>query len=180
MATERTHLLALARARRRSCRVRLRYRDAGDSTTEREVDVLGLSFQDGCWYALVHCHLRRAVRMLRVDRMVDSEVLQRAARARPPHGFDPAFFASVEFLEPGAPVAHLATVRIEGALAAAAPVLFPTALTERDGRVLLCHVRASRLAVLAALVKSLGQGAALVDSAGGEVGIGAPRSRKRN
>ena len=60
-------------------------------------------------------------------------------------GFDPAFFATVEFLEPGAPVAHLATVRLEGRLAAAAAALFPGAIVERAGRHRLCHVRVSRV-----------------------------------
>src|SRR5215208_7194454 len=104
MPPERIPLLVLARGRRLSLRVRLTYRDAGDATTEREVDVLGLSFQDSSWYALVHCHLRRAVRLLRVDRVLDARGTRRPARARPPRHFDPAFFASVEFLDPGAPV----------------------------------------------------------------------------
>ena len=179
MGSERRQLLVLARARRRSCRVRLAYRDAAGTATEREVDVHGLSFQDGYWYAFVHCHLRRAVRMLRVDRMLDAHVTQRAARARPPRGFDAGFFASVEFLDPGAAVAHLATVRVEGPLAAAAQALFPTALTERDGGALLCHLRASRPDVLAALVVSLGEGAALVGGAVDEPRLSGPRPGKR-
>jgi predicted DNA-binding transcriptional regulator YafY len=129
------------------------------------VDVLGLSFQDGTWYALVHCHLRRAVRLLRVDRVLEACPTRRPARARPPRGFEAAFFASAEFLEPGAPVAHLTTVRVTGPLAAAAPVLFPAAITEREGRALLCHMRVSRPEVLASLVESLGEGATLLGDA---------------
>jgi predicted DNA-binding transcriptional regulator YafY len=175
MATERRQLLVLARARRLSRRARLTYRDAADVTTERDVDVLGLAYQDASWYAFVHCHLRRAVRMLRLDRVLDAHATRRPARTRPPRGFDAAFFASVEFLEPGAPVAHLATIQVEGPLAAAAPVLFPTALTERSRGALLCHLRASHPAVLAALVQSLGEGATLLGDA---IGASTPRQRR--
>jgi len=159
-------LLSLARARRLARRARLVYRDVGGVTTEREVDVLGLAFGasggDAHWYAFVHCHLRGAVRLLRLDRVAAARATRRPARARPPRGFDAAFFASAAYLEPGAPVAHLVTVRLEGPLAAAAPALFPSALAEQDGDALLCHLRASRPAVLAGLVASLGGGAALV------------------
>ncbi len=154
-------LVVLARSRRLGRRVRLAYRDAGAVATEREVDVLGLSFQDDRWYAFVHCHLRRAVRLLRVDRVLYAHSTRRPARARPPRGFDPAFFASAEFLDPGAPVTRLATVRVEGRLVPAAPALFPSALTERAGPTLLCRLRVSRPAVLAALVESLGEEATL-------------------
>ena len=93
-------LVVLARARRLGRRVRLAYLDAGAVATEREVDVLGLCFKDPHWYAFVHCHLRRAVRLLRVDRVLGVRSTRRPARARPPRGFDPRFFASAEFLDP--------------------------------------------------------------------------------
>ena len=181
-------LLVLARARRLARRARVVYRDGGGVTTEREVDVLGLGFGasagDARWYAFVHCHLRGAVRLLRLDRVAAASATRRPARARPPRGFDPAFFASAAFLDPGAPVAHLVTVRLEGPLAAAAPALFPSAVAERASGALLCHLRASRPAVLAALVASLGEGAALLGSpgagggGGGREGAGrTPRTR---
>jgi predicted DNA-binding transcriptional regulator YafY len=155
-------LAALARARLQSHRARLVYRAGAGATTNREVDVLGLGFQDGRWYALVHCHLRRAVRLLRVDRIASARPSPRRARAAAPHRFDPGFFASVEYLEPGAPVAHLVSVQLDRRLAAAATVLFPTAIVERHGRAAVCHVRASRPAILAALVESLGREARLL------------------
>jgi predicted DNA-binding transcriptional regulator YafY len=156
-----SHLVVFARAHRASARVRLRYRDVGATVSDREVDVLGLAFQDGRWYALAHCHLRRAIRMFRLDRVAAASVTRRRACGYRLRGFDPAFFATVEFLEPGAPVAHLATVRLEGRLAAAAPALFPGAIVERAGRHRLCHVRVSRVPALARLVQSLGAGASL-------------------
>jgi predicted DNA-binding transcriptional regulator YafY len=179
MASARTILLVLARARRVARRVRIAYRDAGGAMTDRDVDVFGVAFQDGCWYAFVHCHLRRAVRLFRVDRILDARPVARAARARPPRGFDPGFFASVEYLEPGAPVAHLASIRLERPLSAAASALFPSAIAERDGDAVVCHVRASRPAALAALVASLGEGASFLSCAGGDGG-GAARSPSRS
>lgn len=177
MASAPTNLLVLASGRRRARRVRIAYRDASGAGTEREVDVFGLSFQDGCWYAFVQCHLRRAVRLLRVDRIVEARATARLARARPPRGFDAAFFASLEYLEPGAPVAHLASIRLDGPLAAAAGALFPAAIAERHGRAVVCHVRASRPAILAALVESLGSGATLLG--GGAVRARAADSSRR-
>jgi WYL domain-containing protein len=117
------------------------------------------------------------VRLLRLDRVTAAHGTRRPARARPPRGFDPAFFASAAYLDPGASVAHLATVRLEGPLAAVAPALFPSALAERVGDALLCHLRASRPAVLATLVASLGAGAALLGPAG-EGGSGGGRGRE--
>jgi hypothetical protein len=166
------HLLVLAQARRARVRVRLRYRDAADGLSDREIDVLGLGFQDGRWYALAHCHLRHALRMFRVDRVAGAAATRRRACGYTLGGFDPAFFASVEFLEPGAPVAQLATVRLRGRLAAAAPTLFPGAILERDGKDRLCHVRVSRLLALAKLVASLGPGAALVTERASASGTG--------
>lgn len=167
-------LIVLARARHLGRRVRLAYLGAGAVATEREVDVLGLRFNDAHWYAFVHCHLRRAVRLLRVDRVLDAHSMRRRARARPPRSFDHRFFASSEFLDPGAPVTRLATVHLEGRLVTAAPALFPSALTERVGRTLLCHLRVSRPAVLAALVESLGEGATLVGGSRDKTGARAP------
>lgn len=178
MAGVRTNLLVLARARRRERRVRVSYRDAGGVTTEREVEVFGVAFQDGCWYAFVHCHLRHAVRLLRVDRVLATRPTPRRARARPPRGFDPAFFASVEYLEPGAPVARLAAIRLDRPLSASAAVLFPSAILERDGRAVVCHVRVSRRAPLATLVQSLGDGAALLGAPPGDGSSPASRSSR--
>ena len=151
-----SHLIVLARARRTGTRVRIRYRDADDAPSAREIDVLGLSFRDGRWYVLAHCHLRRALRLFRLDRVVEASATRRRACGYTLRDFDPAFFASAEILEPGAAVAHLATVRLVGRLATVATALFPGAIVERDGKDRLCHVRVSRLPVLADLVESLG------------------------
>ena len=171
-------LLALARGRKTRSRVRLRYRDADDALSEREIDVLGLGFQDGRWYALAHCHLRRALRLFRVDRVDSASATRRRACGYALRDFDPAFFASVEFLEPGAPVAHLATVRLAGRLAAVAGAIFPSAILERQGKDRLCHVRASRLQPLVQLVESLGPEATLVSPPPGAIASGSRQTRR--
>lgn len=79
-------LLALSAAARRQQRVRLRYRSGEQAETEREVDVYGLAYRGGAWYAVGHCHLRRDLRSFRLDRVLAVEA-QPASFGRP-EGFD--------------------------------------------------------------------------------------------
>ena len=79
-------LLALSAAARRQQRVRLRYCAAGQDETERDVDVYGLAYRGGGWYAVGHCHLRRDLRIFRLDRVFAVEALP-ASFGRP-EGFD--------------------------------------------------------------------------------------------
>ena len=66
--------------------VRLRYRAAGQDETERDVDVYGLAYRGGGWYAVGHCHLRKDLRSFRLDRVLAVEALP-ASFGRP-EGFD--------------------------------------------------------------------------------------------
>jgi proteasome accessory factor B len=50
-------------------RVRITYASRGDDPTDREVDPHALVFRGGDWLLVGHCHLRRATRTFRVDRM---------------------------------------------------------------------------------------------------------------
>ena len=51
-------------------RVRLRYQSpAAETETEREVDPYGLVYRTGRWYMVGHCHLRRDLRVFRLDRV---------------------------------------------------------------------------------------------------------------
>ncbi len=86
-------LLALGEAIRARQRVHLHYRAAGEGQgqgnkdiTQRDFDAYGLSFQAGRWYVVGHCHLRKALRSLRVDRVVALAPL--AAIYTVPRGFD--------------------------------------------------------------------------------------------
>jgi len=52
----------------------------------RDVDVYGLAWRGGAWYAVGHCHLRRDLRSFRLDRVRTVEALPKSF-GRPP-GFD--------------------------------------------------------------------------------------------
>ena len=51
----------------------LRYRAADGTLTSREFDVYGLVFRAGRWYVVGHCHLRKGLRTLRLDRVAHGE-----------------------------------------------------------------------------------------------------------
>ncbi len=129
----------------------------------REVDVLGLGFREDHWLLAAFCHLRRGIRLFRVERIRAARVAAR--RGRPPEvpGFDARAFSTRAWLDPGARPLALACVRLGPELARAWGVLFPGALSELlpdGGR--LCHFRVSRVPGLEALVGSLGGLAELV------------------
>ena len=70
---------ALARGRR----LLLRYVDAGDRTSEREVDPIRLVSQDERSYLLAWCRASDGERLFRVDRVVAAQVLDVAAEEHP-------------------------------------------------------------------------------------------------
>jgi predicted DNA-binding transcriptional regulator YafY len=78
-----TALLALSGAAQSHQRVALRYRAIGDKVSDREFDTFGLAYREGCWYAVGMCHLRRAIRSFRVDRVVTVKAMD-AFFERPP------------------------------------------------------------------------------------------------
>ena len=68
-------LLGLSAAARAQQRVLMHYRSADQQETQREVDVYGLAYRGGTWYAVGHCHLRRDLRSFRLDRVLDVQAL---------------------------------------------------------------------------------------------------------
>src|SRR5579863_8884831 len=50
-------------------RVQLRYSAWDASETERAVDLYGLVYRGGFWYAVGYCHLREDLRVFRLDRV---------------------------------------------------------------------------------------------------------------
>ncbi len=78
-------VLALGTAARERRRVHLRYRSDREET-ERDLDPYGLVCRNGRWYVVGWCHLRRDVRIFRLDRVVDVRPL--AAGFVRPEGFD--------------------------------------------------------------------------------------------
>jgi predicted DNA-binding transcriptional regulator YafY len=54
-------------------RVDLSYQAWGAEVTERGVDLYGLVYRSGFWYAVGYCHLRDSVRVFRLDRVVSAK-----------------------------------------------------------------------------------------------------------
>jgi predicted DNA-binding transcriptional regulator YafY len=62
------------------------YRGMDQQQTTREVDVYGLGYRGGAWYAAARCHLRRNLRSFRLDRVLEVQALPKSFGR--PHGFD--------------------------------------------------------------------------------------------
>jgi predicted DNA-binding transcriptional regulator YafY len=60
--------------------VQLHYQAGDGRASERAVDVYGLAWRAGAWYAVGHCHLRGGLRSFRLDRMRQVQPLPRAHR----------------------------------------------------------------------------------------------------
>ncbi len=79
-------LAVLASAAQQRRRVAFDYVPAQAAPSAREVDLYGLAYRAGCWYAVGHCHLRRGLRTFRVDRVRRARVL--ASSFERPQRFD--------------------------------------------------------------------------------------------
>ena len=79
-------LATLLRAVRRCQAVKFAYRSRLSADSVREVDVYRAAQFGGSWYAVGHCHARRALRCFRLDRMSALSVLD--ATFTPPEHFD--------------------------------------------------------------------------------------------
>ena len=62
-------LVTLSAAALAQQRVSLDYRSGSAASSQREFDPYGLGYRGGRWYAVGHCHLRRALRSFRLDRI---------------------------------------------------------------------------------------------------------------
>jgi len=78
----------LGAAARLGRRVRLRYRSRDRDETERLLDPCGVVYHAAIWYAVGHCHLRDAIRVFRLDRVLAAEWCDDAATFTPPPDFD--------------------------------------------------------------------------------------------
>lgn len=94
-------VLTLATAVNEGRRVAMRYASGRGEETERLVDPYGLVHMVGRWYAPGYCHLRHDLRLFRIDRITNIELLDTAFQ-RPPR-FDPLAFVQEALAEtPGA------------------------------------------------------------------------------
>ncbi|MFF4604347.1 helix-turn-helix transcriptional regulator [Streptomyces sp. NPDC001339] len=80
-------LLALAQASRAGTTIGIGYRSRQQDETERDVDLYGVVFHSGRWYAVGYDHLRDALRTFRIDRITSAT--PRTGTFTVPDGFDP-------------------------------------------------------------------------------------------
>ena len=66
----------LARAVGQRLRVGLRYRSVRLEETRRVVDPYAVLQREGHWHLFGHCHLREGLRLFRLDRVLEAEVLE--------------------------------------------------------------------------------------------------------
>lgn len=64
----------------------MRYRSENSGDTERGIDPYAVVQGDAFWYTFGYCHLRRAPRLFRLDRVLSVEMLDRGFELPP--GFD--------------------------------------------------------------------------------------------
>jgi predicted DNA-binding transcriptional regulator YafY len=70
--------------------VAMRYRSERGDESERLLDPYGIVFRQGRWYATGYCHLRNDLRLFRLDRVQDAQLLD--LRFDRPEEFDAAAF----------------------------------------------------------------------------------------
>ena len=131
-------LLTIAAAVDEQRRVRLRYRSGWSRETEREVDPYGVMPREGYWYAVGHCHMREGMRLFRLDRVLDAEMLEETF-ARPAGLDSPGAVLSAVANTPGDrwSVEVLLETRVEEVRGQLPPVGLSLEQTER-GTLLRC------------------------------------------
>jgi predicted DNA-binding transcriptional regulator YafY len=65
----------LSTAAQQGRRVWMRYQSWQSEQTERTVDLYGLVYRSGFWYAVGYCHLRQGLRVFRLDRVLQTHML---------------------------------------------------------------------------------------------------------
>lgn len=113
-------LVALGGAAQRRQSVHLRYRSPQQTDSERDFDPYGLLYHAGRWYVAGHCHLRRALRSFRLDRV-------RGVRAIDRYFGRPESFDVLAYLRESIaslPREHAVEVRLHTDLASAQRELF--------------------------------------------------------
>jgi predicted DNA-binding transcriptional regulator YafY len=76
-------LLTLCTAAQQERRVSISYSDWQGGESSREVDIYGLVYRGGYWYCTGYCHLRKGLRVFRLDRISLAEIREETFQ-RPP------------------------------------------------------------------------------------------------
>lgn len=79
-------MLVMSTAVQQKRRVRLHYESSDSDVTVRDIDPYGIASRQGKWYVVGWCHLRRAIRSFRMDRIV--EAYPSDVGFSPPDNFD--------------------------------------------------------------------------------------------
>jgi len=120
-------------------RVRLQYQSWHAEVTEREVDLYGLIYRSGFWYAVGYCHLRQGLRVFRLDRVQHAEMREESY-------VRPTDFDSLEYVTRSiamTPAPWLVDVLLETTLEEARQMVPPALATLEqadDGVVFRCYV----------------------------------------
>ena len=151
-----TPILAVLRVGLRESRsVTLEYRSGGDPRRSgiRRVDPYALAFRGGLWYLVGYCHLRRALRIFRVDRILKALPLDDPYQI--PEGFEARLYLEREAREQVEVRGRLRFVPAAAAIARSAGTGWETLDELPDGSVEVTCA-APDLAWLASLVLSFG------------------------
>ncbi|OYT90899.1 MAG: transcriptional regulator [Burkholderiales bacterium PBB3] len=105
-------LATLTLATEKQQRVQLSYQAPTGPATQRLLDPWGLAYYAGHWYAIGHCHMRRAQRSFRLDRILSVETVP--ASFAPPADFDA--LATLRDNIATLPRAHLVEVEVYASL----------------------------------------------------------------
>jgi len=147
-------LETLRQAIRETRRVSLTYEALSRAEpTCREFDLYALAFRWGHWYAAGYCHLRHALRLLRVDRIREVKVLEMHYEI--PAGFDPRAFLDAEAQPAPAVLARLRFAPQAAGFVRDSSIVWTEIESQADGS-LLATLPASDLQFAASMVISFG------------------------
>lgn len=86
-STAETMIATFSAAAYQHNQVFVEYQGLGKENSQRVLDVYGLVFHAGCWYAVGYCHLRQDLRTFRLDRVKQVKPLEMIFT--PPENFNP-------------------------------------------------------------------------------------------
>jgi predicted DNA-binding transcriptional regulator YafY len=139
-ATPRSEVLVTLSAATQQCRrAWLRYLSWQSEETERAVDLYGLVYRGGFWYAVGYCHLRTGLRVFRLDRILHAEM--RDETYIRPDGFDALGYVMRSLVNVPAtwPIEVLLETTLEEARQRVPPVI-ATLEQAPDGVLMQCSV----------------------------------------
>jgi predicted DNA-binding transcriptional regulator YafY len=87
-----TIVVTLCTALQQQRRVTICYVSYNEETTERAVDLYGLVYRPGYWYAVGYCHMRQDLRVFRLDRIIQAEMNNETYMR--PADFDPVEYVT--------------------------------------------------------------------------------------